>query len=147
MLTLNHSMNSHLFVDTVQVFLTYISDLNYFTRIDFLCRIYCWSDSLLLRLRTILFFHDVRCKLGFTNFAILTFTEDIVNKDNESIYFADLRLASLTTASHVDSSWRLMLLWCWSTNSLSFTLCCLMCCRPCISLSTLSVCLLFYHNM
>ena len=148
MLTFYHSMNSHLFMDTVQVFLTDISDLNYFTRVDLLCWIYCWSDSLLLRLRTILFFHDVRCKLGFANFTILALTENIIHKDNESIYFADLRLASLTTASHVDSSWRLMLLWRWSTNSLSFTLCCLcMCRRPCISLSTLSVCLLFYHNM
>ena len=147
MLALNHSMNSHLFVDTVQVFLTYISDLNYFTRVDLFCWIYSGSNSLLLRLRTILLFHDVRCKLGFTNFTVLAFTKNIVHKDNKSIHFADLRLASLTTASHVDSSRWLMLLWSWSTNSLSFTLCCLSVCRrPCIPLSTLCG-LLFYHNM
>ena len=148
MLTLYHSMNSHLFVNTVQVLLTNVSNLNYFTRVDLLCWIYCWSDSLLLCLRTVLFFHDVRCKLGFTNFTILPFTENIIHEDNKSIYFSDLRLTSLATTSHVDSSRRLMLLWRWSTSSLSFTLCCLSVCRrPCIPLSTLSVCLLFYHNM
>ena len=103
-LTLHHAMDSDFFVNTVQVFLTNVCYLYNFASIDLLCRVNSRPDSLLLPWSTFLLFHDIRCQLCFAYFTILALTKYIIDKDDKSVHFSDLRLPNLTPASHVDSS-------------------------------------------
>lgn len=95
--TADHSVNFHLLVDASQVFLANVCNFNYFASIDLLRWVHSRPHCLLLRPFDVL--EEVRRELGFANFTVLAFSEDIVHKNDEVVDFAHLRLFG--GASHV----------------------------------------------
>ena len=93
--TLNHSVNSHLFVDTVKVFFADITDFNDFASIDFFSRIHSRSHSLLFC--PIYILKKIGSKLSLAHFSMLAFSKHIIDEYNKSIHFTNSWLTSLTS--------------------------------------------------
>ena len=91
-----HAMNTYFLVDTGQVLLTDIGNLNYLTGVYLFRRIDCGANGLLLRSVDAL--QEVGCQLGLAHFAVLTLAKYVIHEDNEVIDFADLGLFCTSTA-------------------------------------------------
>ena len=82
-------MNLYFFVYASQIVLAYIRDIYYLTCINLFSRVYSGSNSLFYasfnRLK------KIGSKLCLTNLAVLSLAENLVHKDNEIVYFANLR--------------------------------------------------------
>ena len=103
MLTLDHAVNAHFLVDAVKILLAYITNLNYFACID--CFSWVHRRSYRLLLCTIYRLKEVCCKLCLADFTVLSFTKDIIDKDDETIDFTDSWLSLSTDHSFCMLVW------------------------------------------
>ena len=92
--TPDHAMYTHLLMNTIQVVLAHITNLDNLARVDFLARIDSRSNCLPLSgaiLRLCLSIHQqIRSKLRFAHLAVLAFTQDLIHIDNKVVHFSDL---------------------------------------------------------
>ena len=90
-ITSNHTMDLHFFMDTVKIFLANIAYINYFTSIDPLGWVYCRSHSLLFATCSNIL-KEIFGKLSLADLSILAHTEDIIQENDEVVDFSDLGL-------------------------------------------------------